>query len=66
MLMALSALAIADSKIDVVDVDKNEMLLAQYDELVPVLTAQRDGQPAQQLCHYFLDEAAILAFIAGS
>jgi hypothetical protein len=66
MLTALSSLAIADSKIDVVDVDADEMLLERYDELVPVLTAQRDSQPARQLCHYFLDEAAVQGFVAGN
>lgn len=65
MLTALSALAIADSTIDVVDVDADEALVAQYDELVPVLTARRNGQPVQQLCHYFLDEVKVRAFVAG-
>lgn len=65
MLTALSALAITDSVIDVIDVDADEALVAQYDELVPVLTARRDGQSAQRLCHYFLDEAAVRAFVAA-
>ena len=66
MLTALSALAIEKSVIEVVDVDANEELLTQYDELVPVLTARREGKMAQQLCHYFLDEVAVRNFIANS
>lgn len=66
MLSALSALAIAEPHaIDVVDVDADEALVARYDELVPVLTASRDNGPDRQLCHYFLDVAAVRAFLAG-
>ncbi|HWU98580.1 MAG TPA: glutaredoxin family protein [Oxalicibacterium sp.] len=65
MLAALSALAIEDSTIDVIDVDADETLVALYDELVPVLMAQRDDEPGKRLCHYFLDEAAVRTFVAG-
>lgn len=51
--------------IEVVDVDADETLVARYDELVPVLTASRDDGPARELCHYFLDEAAVRAFLAN-
>jgi hypothetical protein len=55
--------------LDVVDVDADDTLLAQYDELVPVLVAQRDAiaQPVfhEQLCHYFLDEARVRAYLVG-
>lgn len=65
MLAALSAMTIADSHvIDVIDVDADDALVAQYDQLVPVLVARRDDRPAQQLCHYFLDESAVHAFLA--
>ncbi len=65
MLVALRALEIMSPMlITVVDVDADETLVAQYDELVPVLFASRDGHLGQQLCHYFLDEAAVWAFIA--
>lgn len=65
MLAALSAMEIVeDHVIDVIDVDADEALIARYDELVPVLVASKDGQPAQQLCHYFLDKAAVQAFAA--
>jgi hypothetical protein len=63
MLAALQAMQIPGSAISVVDVDSDEHLLAQYDELVPVLTARADAQPEQRLCHYFLDEAAVRAFV---
>lgn len=65
MLTALRALEIANPlSITVVDVDADEALVAQYDELVPVLVASKGNQPVQQLCHYFLDEAAVRAFVA--
>jgi thioredoxin reductase (NADPH) len=41
-------------EVDVVDIDRDERLEALYGEKVPVLT---DGQ--EELCHYFLDEAAL-------
>lgn len=67
MLHALQALLGPDTYgIEVLDVDADEALVAQYDELVPVLVGHREGQPAQQLCHYFLDEAAVRAFIVHS
>ena len=47
-------------KVDVVDVDADPALVARFDELVPLLYA--DGV---ELCHYFLDEAALLAYLAG-
>ena len=53
--------------IDVVDIDADDALLAQYDELVPVLVAQHcvTAPPAsrEQLCHYFLDEARVRAYL---
>ena len=65
MLAALRALEVAEPlSISVVDVDADEVLVARYDELVPVLVASRDEQSPQQLCHYFLDEAVVLAFIS--
>ncbi|WP_229723903.1 glutaredoxin family protein [Oxalicibacterium solurbis] len=66
MLAALSALSMEQAHtIEVIDVDADEALVARYDELVPVLTASRDNGPARQLCHYFLDEAAVRAFLAN-
>jgi hypothetical protein len=45
--------------VDVVDVDADPALVARFDELVPVLFAG-----GQELCHYFLDEAALQAWLA--
>lgn len=65
MLTALQAMTLAEAcVIDVVDVDADEALVARYDELVPVLAASRNGEPVRQLCHYFLDEAAVQAFVS--
>ena len=48
--------------VEVVDVDADEALVARFDELVPVLF----GDPSQpELCHYFLDEAAVRAYADG-
>jgi hypothetical protein len=52
--------------VEVVDVDADEALVAQYDELVPVLIGSRDGAATIQLCHYFLDEAKVRTFLAGA
>jgi len=49
--------------IEVLDVDADDALLAQFDELVPVLFGKKAGQPAQQLCHYFLDLDQLKAFL---
>lgn len=45
--------------IKVVDVDSDAALEARYGELVPVVEA--DGR---ELCHYFLDEAAVTDFLS--
>lgn len=64
MLATLRALRVVEPmSITVIDVDADEALVAKYDELVPVLLASKDEQAAQQLCHYFLDEAAVRTFI---
>ena len=61
MLDALHALPLARFTIDVLDVDADPLLLARYDELVPVLFGALD-QP--ELCHYFLDEARVTQYLA--
>lgn len=48
----------------VLDVDADPDLEARYDELVPVLLAG-DGASHQEICHYFLDEAKVRAYLAG-
>ena len=45
--------------LQVLDVDADPVLLARYDERVPVLVA---GE--RELCHYFLDAAAVRAHLA--
>ncbi len=65
MLAALLKLQGEERRFDVtvVDVDADEALVARFDELVPVLFG-RPGQP--ELCHYFLDEAAVRAYVASA
>lgn len=66
MLQALEALRpLAPFNVMVVDVDGDPALLAQYDELVPVLVGCRTDTPALQLCHYHLDVEKTSAFLIG-
>ncbi|RJF98398.1 glutaredoxin family protein [Noviherbaspirillum saxi] len=52
-------------KIEIIDVDSDETLVAQFDELVPVLFGQKSGSSAAlELCHYFLDEHKARDFLA--
>jgi hypothetical protein len=53
-------------KVDVIDVDLDETLVEQYDELVPVLVANKVDGEKVELCHYFLDEAKVRAFLGAS
>lgn len=50
--------------VDVMDVDADEELVAQFDELVPVLFGKKDETASEQICHYFFDEAKTRAFLA--
>jgi hypothetical protein len=43
--------------VEVVDVDADPALVERFDELVPVLFGEDLHGP--ELCHYFLDEAAL-------
>jgi hypothetical protein len=67
MLSALNVLVGQAVPIEVIDIDAdgNESLLAHYDELVPVLMGRREGQPDRLLCHYFLNENIVRAFVSG-
>jgi hypothetical protein len=59
MLAALQAFMARQGQaytVNVVDVDADPALVARFDELVPVLAADPAGI---ELCHYFLDEAAL-------
>jgi thiol-disulfide isomerase/thioredoxin len=50
--------------VELIDVDADPELVAKYDELVPVLVGNRDGQEPMQLCHYFLDVELVKRFIS--
>jgi hypothetical protein len=52
--------------VELIDVDSDEALVAQFDELVPVLFGRRDSEDSVQLCHYFLDEEKTRAFLLKS
>lgn len=52
--------------LEVIDIDADESLLAQFDELVPVLFARRNDANSVQLCNYFLDDAKTRGFLANS
>ena len=43
--------------VDVIDVDADPALAERFDELVPVLFG--DDLAGPEICHYFLDEAAL-------
>jgi thiol-disulfide isomerase/thioredoxin len=62
MLVALQALAGPGRQfeVEVIDVDADEALVERFDELVPVLYGRLD-EP--ELCHYFLDEAAVRRYL---
>ncbi|MBS0307670.1 MAG: glutaredoxin family protein [Proteobacteria bacterium] len=51
--------------VEVVDVDADPALVALYDELVPVLVGMRQGA-MEQLCHYFIDEVRVRAYLAAA
>ena len=65
MLVALRTLVGEAVQVDVIDVDHDPGLVERYDELVPVLVGHREGEPPAQLCHYFLNENSVSAFIAA-
>ncbi|KQQ97623.1 glutaredoxin family protein [Massilia sp. Leaf139] len=62
MLAALQTLAPPGQAfaVDVIDVDADPALVERFDELVPVLYGRLD-EP--ELCHYFLDEAAVRRYL---
>lgn len=49
--------------VELIDVDADEAVQAQFDELVPVLFGRRGESGAEQICHYFLDESKTRAFL---
>lgn len=64
MMAALLAMQTEDARftVDVIDVDADPVLVARFDELVPVLYGDLE-QP--ELCHYFLDQGAVRAYVNG-
>ena len=66
MLHALRAMPqTAGLQVDVVDVDADDALLRAYDELVPVLVGVGPDGASRELCHYFLDPQAVIAFLGA-
>lgn len=64
MLEALQALSGEyPFSVELMDVDADETLTAQFDELVPVLFGKKSNADSVQLCNYFLDEAKVRAFL---
>ncbi len=47
--------------INVIDVDADPALVAEYDELVPVLL----DTEGKMLCHYFLDSAKVREYLSA-
>lgn len=65
MLDALNAHPQASQfRISVLDVDDDEDLVRQYDELVPVLIGMKPDGSKLRICHYFLDQEALNAFLS--
>lgn len=66
MLAALHAHPQASQfRIKVLDVDEDEDLVRQYDELVPVLVGLKPDGSSVRICHYFLDQEALRAFLSA-
>ena len=51
--------------VEVIDIDLNPHLESQYGDKVPVLIGDL-GEKQVEICHYFLDEARLLAYLADS
>ncbi|MBI3525840.1 MAG: glutaredoxin family protein [Betaproteobacteria bacterium] len=49
--------------VSILDIDTDPLLVARYDEFVPVLTAGA-GDSTLELCRYFLDVSAVRAYLA--
>ena len=69
LLAALRALETLEQPFDitVLDVDADPALEARFNELVPVLYAgsAQQNPSGEELCHYFLDEAAVRRHLAA-
>jgi len=65
MLAALESHPLADQfQVKVLDIDDNEDLVREYDELVPVLIGVKPNGSKVRICHYFLNQDALDAFLA--
>jgi thiol-disulfide isomerase/thioredoxin len=65
MLEALQALSSEyPFTVEVIDVDADEALVAQFDELVPVLYVRKDNREAVLVCNYFLNENKVRAILS--
>ena len=51
--------------VEIVDIDLNPHLESQYGDKVPVLLGDL-GEKQVEICHYFMDEARFLAYLADS
>ena len=54
-----------DFTIETFDVDADPLLLARYDELVPVLGIRRPDRSIRYICHYVLDSNALAEAVTG-
>ncbi|MDB5825262.1 MAG: hypothetical protein JWR21_3966 [Herminiimonas sp.] len=52
-------------EIAVIDVDADPVLLAKYDELVPVLLGEAPDGRLIEICHYFLNPDRLAEFLRG-
>ncbi|MCA1322714.1 glutaredoxin family protein [Herbaspirillum sp. alder98] len=62
----LATFGLAADQVEMIDVDADATLEAQYDELVPVLMGRGADGGLTRLCHYFLDPAAVQDFVQSS
>ena len=51
--------------VKIIDIDLNPHLETQYGDKVPVLLGEV-GEKQVEICHYFMDEARFLAYLAGT
>ncbi len=51
--------------VEIIDIDLNAHLETQYGDKVPVLLGSV-GEQQVEICHYFMDEAKFLAYLADS
>ena len=52
--------------VETLDVDADPRLVAQYDELVPVLLGRKDAGEPVQLCQYLLDPSKVRTFLENA